>query len=400
MNNNYPFHYELRFRLLAIDENNNVKVESKNIKFDDKTPIENRANAFKEFNLWLSYIQKRLKKNRQGNFQIIQPFSSSALLEKIKETNSIEENLDILSAYEQYKQELSVYLVVDELVAKNVIYAPEYDGKVQTEFEIHKVSSYADNAQDLIDNLDIYELPLFEYYKINIDDLKTTVYHYGVDYAESGEDEEDGAKRIILKTPFIWTTKEQYYEEQKNLEQTTEETKPAGEIDWLSVIERGESNQVEFKSSLVYNFKTKKAGISVKYIIAKAICGFLNSNGGIVFIGVRDDGQIQGLEVSDYLLFPKEKARDKILLEFDNLISYFFNFSKEPDVKAKIEKIKGKDVLLIRVYKSEEPVFLKNKRNNQIEKEFYVRGTASTRKIDDIEEMGKYILNNWKKFNS
>jgi len=60
----------------------------------------------------------------------------------------------------------------------------------------------------------------------------------------------------------------------------------------LKIIQRGESNQVEFKPSLLYNFKTGKAGLSPKFYTAKTICAFLNSNGGVLFIGLTDKGEI------------------------------------------------------------------------------------------------------------
>lgn len=396
MVNKYPFHYEVRFKLLAFDKNNNVRNETFIKKFDDKTPLENRANAFEEFNEYLSFLEqiKRLKKNNQGNFQIFQPTFISEILDK-KENS--EDYFEFKKVYDQYKEEISVYLVVDDLdIAKNVIDAFEFEGKFETEFEIHKVSSFTFDAQDMVDNLDMHEIPLYVHYKIKIEDLKSTVFHYGLDYAESGE-EEEGAKRIILKTPFVWNTIERY-NELYNSNQTTEKTVPTKKIDLLSIIKRGESNQVEFKPCLLYNFKTQAGGIGIKYIIAKAICGFLNSNGGVLFIGVNDNGNVQGLENFDYSLFHGENERDKLLLELDSLLTYFFDLSIKPLVNSFIENIDGKDILVIVVTESYKPIFLKNKKNDVIEKELYIRMNASTRQIIDNEELVEYVFNKqWKK---
>ncbi|HRB37446.1 MAG TPA: ATP-binding protein, partial [Bacteroidia bacterium] len=235
------------------------------------------------------------------------------------------------------------------------------------------------------------------YYQINVGELKTTVYHYGLDYAESGEDEEGGAKRTILKTPYVWDTIERYNEIYDS-NQDTEETDINEGIDLLSIIKRGESNQVEFKPCLLYNFKTQAAGIGVKYLIAKAICGFLNSNGGVLFIGVNDNGNIQGLENYDYSLFHGENEKDKLLLEFDSLLAYFFDLSIKPLVDLSIKKVEGKDILVIVITESYKPIFLKNKKNEFIEKELYIRMNASTRQIVNIEEMVEYVFNKqWKK---
>lgn len=393
MINNYPFHYEVRVKLLAFDKDNNVRNESFTKIFDDKTPVENRANAFEEFNEYLSYLEqlKRLKKNSQGNFQITQPTFISELVDKKKNS---EDYFEFQKVYDQYKEEISVYLVVnDHDIVKRVIDAFEYEGKVETEFEIHRVSSSDLEPQDLIDNLDMREVPLYEYYQINVDELKMTVYHYGSDYAESGEDKESGAKRTILKTPFVWDNIKRY-NEINNSNQDTEDTEDTDDgIDLLSIIKRGESNQVEFKPCLLYNFKTHAAGISVKYIIAKTICGFLNSNGGVLLIGVNDNGNIQGLQNNDYSLFHGENEKDKLLLELDSLLAYFFGVSIKPLVNSSIENIDGKDILVIAVSESHKPIFLYNKRGNVTTKEFYLRMNASTRKIVDNEKLVEYVFN-------
>lgn len=86
---------------------------------------------------------------------------------------------------------------------------------------------------------------------------------------------------------------------------------------------KGESHQIEFKPTLSYNFNTEKGGISVLYIIAKAICGFLNLSGGILFIGVKDSGEMQGINY-DYSLYEGKNGIHKILLEVDSLIARFF----------------------------------------------------------------------------
>ena len=399
MVNNYPFHYEVRFKLLAFDENNNVRNQVFTKKFDKKAPLENRSDAFKEFDEYLSFLEtnEKLKTDGQGNFQIIQPTFIADQLDVNKRNDNLKE---LISVYNQYEEEISVYLVVDDLnIAQNVINAFEYEGKFQTEYEIHKVSSYTFDPQHLIDNLEMCEIPLYEYYKIKIDDLKLTVFHFGTDYAESGE-VEDGAKRVILQTPFVWNKLEQY-EKRSNSNETTAYEESNEKIDLLKVINIGESNQVEFKPSLLYNYKTQAAGIGIKYIIAKAICGFSNSNGGVLFIGVTDDGNIQGLENFDYSLFERSNERDKILLELDSLLNYFFDLSIKPFVDSSIKKVNGKDILVIIVTDSHKPIFLKNKKNKIIEKEFYIRMNASTRQIFDNEELVNYVLNkNWRNFNN
>lgn len=400
MSNRYPFHYEVRVKLLAFDKSNNVRNESFTKIFNDEQPLNNRSNAFEEFREYLSFLDQtdRIETDKQGNFTIIQPSFVAEILEKKENSDGY---FEFWNTFDQYKEEISIYLVVEDLeIAKDVMGALEFDGEVENEFKIHSVGSYPIEAQKLVDNLDMHEVPLYKHYQININNLISTVYHYGVDYAESGEDEESGAKRIILNTPFVWDTIEKYNEDIA-ANQNREESEPEAKLDLLSIIKRGESNQVEFKPCLLYNFKTQAGGIGIKYIIAKAICGFLNSNGGVLFIGVNDDGNVQGLENYDYSLFPGKKEKDKLLLELDSLLTYFFDLSIKPLLNAAIENVDGKDILVIVVTESHKPVFLKNKKNELIGKEFYIRMNASTRQIIDNEKMVEYVINKqWRKLSS
>ncbi len=249
-----------------------------------------------------------------------------------------------------------------------MINAFEFEGKVENEFELHKVASYRYEEQDIIDNLDMQELPLYEYFQIEVENLSETIYHYGLDYLESGEDQESGAKRTILKTPHLWQNLDEY-NEYYSPAKTENVVSIEPTVDFLRIIERGESNQVELKPCLLYNFKSGEGGIGVKYIIAKAICGFLNSNGGVIFIGISDDGSIQGLKY-DYSLFPGGNEKDKFLLELDSLLTYFFDLSIKPLVNSSIENIDGKDILIISVEESYKPIFLRNKRSGQTQRRF------------------------------
>lgn len=382
MVNKFPFYYELRFRLLGFDKDNNVDVQSYTKKFDSNLALENRLQVFQEFDDILSDIKQngKLKKNKLGNYYIEQPSFI---------TKSVNENKVDFENFYQFREEISIFLIIEDVeIAKNILNAFEYEDMVESEFEIHKITSYDYDQQNIVDNLE-KEYTLYSHYDIDTKDWVNIVYLYGVDYAESGEDKESGAKRTILKTPHIWTNIVTYNEQMSNQEEESSTTEQG--LDIKSIIERGESNQVEFKSSLLYNFKTNAGGISIKYIIAKAICGFLNSNGGAIFIGVKDDGTIQGIEY-DYSLF-EDNEKDKILLEVDSLLAHFFGLSIKPLINVFIFPIEGKDILILSVTKSPKPSFLKNKKENIIEKEFYVRLEASTRQISDTEEIIEYIFN-------
>ena len=63
----------------------------------------------------------------------------------------------------------------------------------------------------------------------------------------------------------------------------------------LELIQRGESDRLEFKSSARWNLHTRSRDDRIEMVIAKAIAGFSNTEGGTLLIGVNDAGEVVGL---------------------------------------------------------------------------------------------------------
>lgn len=418
MIDNCPFHYEVRFSETIYNKEKVIKHESFKREFRNEDPFVAREIAFETFHEYVSFFEQngRLAKNQRGNLMITKPSFKKELISKKELNNYNEHRINI----EQFKAEVSVLLVVDnddllekaeidfwgELIkSETTSYLIEVGKKLglydKREFDLHKVTSYNISEQDeqeMIDNLYFTELKIYDFLNFSTKDISTEVYHYGEDYYVTGEDE-GGAFRQILQTPHIWQTLEEYV---IGLENVPPPNKEDTNFSYVKIIQDGESHNVEFKPTLLYKFDTKKGSIAVKYVLAKAICGFLNSDGGLLFIGVSDDGNIQGLSY-DYSLFNelkdnKAKLKDKMRLEVDSMIVHFFDKSITPLVRTEFQEINGRDILVLVIEKSSNPIFLYNKRNEYIEKEFYIRMNASTRQIMDMEELANYILNkNWNK---
>jgi hypothetical protein len=92
--------------------------------------------------------------------------------------------------------------------------------------------------------------------------------------------------------------------------------------DSLYLINKGESDTVEFKETLSFNLKSKQQTPATKkemeLSVLKTIVGFLNKRGGTLFIGVADDGTVSGID-NDLHNFHKNSA-DKLLLHFKNIL--------------------------------------------------------------------------------
>lgn len=134
-------------------------------------------------------------------------------------------------------------------------------------------------------------------------------------------------------------------------------------------IERGEGMQVEFKSTLRVNLHTGEKDPRMEHAVLKTIAAFLNSKeGGTLFVGVNDEGDIVGLDADQ---FPNE---DKLLLHLDNLIKKSLGQPVYVCLNIECDEINGGRILAVECKPSDKPVFLKNGDSE----EFYIRAGASS----------------------
>ena len=155
------------------------------------------------------------------------------------------------------------------------------------------------------------------------------------------------------------------------------------ESDLISLISKGENSQLEFKSSLRWNFRTKRHDRNIELAWLKAIVAFLNSDGGILLIGVQDDGSILGIEADN---FPNE---DKCLLHFSNLVRDYIGLEFSRFITNSFVLVDGKKVLKVECEKSKKPAFFKKDKRYE---EFYIRSGPSNR-ILSMKEMLDYLEN-------
>ncbi|MFQ5706925.1 MAG: helix-turn-helix domain-containing protein [bacterium] len=142
-------------------------------------------------------------------------------------------------------------------------------------------------------------------------------------------------------------------------------------------IAAGENEQVEFKSTLRYCLKQKSPQAYVEHAALKTLAAFLNSAGGVLFLGVGDDGALLGLQ-PDYGSFKDSNKQDALRKHLDNLVANYLGNQYARYLHVEFAAIEGKEICVVEVQeKASEPVFLKNKQKGNQE-EFYVRRFAST----------------------
>jgi CRP-like cAMP-binding protein len=148
------------------------------------------------------------------------------------------------------------------------------------------------------------------------------------------------------------------------------------------LMKNGESEHVEFKSTLRYNLFTEKFDKNIEHAVLKTIAAFLNSEGGTLLIGVNDDGEPVGLEKDGF------KNDDKTSLFLINLIREHIGVHQMQFISIVIETINNNKVMRIDIKPCDIPSYLTH---NNSEK-FYVRTGASTNELP-ISEIYDYIRN-------
>lgn len=106
----------------------------------------------------------------------------------------------------------------------------------------------------------------------------------------------------------------------------------------LAEIESGESMKREFKSSLRWHIHKKSHDEVITHACLKTIAAFLNTEGGVLLIGVEDSGEICGIEHDG---FPND---DKFLLHLYNYIQEWLGNQHATRVKTDLISVKGKKV--------------------------------------------------------
>ncbi len=134
------------------------------------------------------------------------------------------------------------------------------------------------------------------------------------------------------------------------------------------LIAQGEGEFVEFKSTLRWNLKAEKKDKNITHAITKTIAAFLNSDGGILLVGVGDDGQVLGLDADRF------ENDDKMLLFLTDTIKTQLGTLHLDNINFHTETIADKNVLRIDVQAGSAPCYLTKDKLDH----FYIRTGPST----------------------
>ena len=160
-------------------------------------------------------------------------------------------------------------------------------------------------------------------------------------------------------------------------------------------IEKGETKFVEFKQSLSLDLNqlqnnkkySPKKETYLNEVIVKTINAFLNTEGGELFIGVKDDPiQIYGIEKELEMLY--KSSTDNIQLHIAKLIEDYIGLQFNNFINFKIILIENKQIIHFVCKKSKKPSYLKGTK-------FFIRSGPSSVELKG-EALMEYINERFK----
>jgi hypothetical protein len=143
------------------------------------------------------------------------------------------------------------------------------------------------------------------------------------------------------------------------------------------LLDKGEGEKLEFKSTLRFNLAAGKPGKEIELAVLKTLTAFMNTDGGVLAVGVDDQGRAMGLDADGF------ENDDHALRHFSSLFAQHIGVEFLSFATFAIRPIEGCKILLVECRKSKEPVILKSGKDE----EFYVRAGPSSRKLNLSEFM-------------
>lgn len=138
------------------------------------------------------------------------------------------------------------------------------------------------------------------------------------------------------------------------------------------LIAAGEGQFVEFKSSILWDYRQERMNKNLSVPIIKNCAAFMNTAGGTLLVGINDGGKVLGLD-ADYGVMKKPDP-DGYELIFNNAFVQMIGVEFRHFVQLSFPEIEGKPICLIAVQPSTSPVYFRH----QGKEEFFIRaGNAS-----------------------
>ncbi len=150
----------------------------------------------------------------------------------------------------------------------------------------------------------------------------------------------------------------------------------------------GESDSVEFKSTLRYDLRQALVNKKLEFIVAKTISAFLNSKGGNLFIGIDDEQNSLGL-LPDIATLKKQNI-DGFELQLIEVINKYIGKVYGSYIKISFPDYDNKQICQVTVSQCSKPVFV----SYEGREDFFIRVGCSSQPLSRLEQSA-YEKNHW-----
>lgn len=143
------------------------------------------------------------------------------------------------------------------------------------------------------------------------------------------------------------------------------------------LLKRGEGNTVEFKSSFAVALDNDAPPNSIIESSLVCLAGFMNSRGGTLLIGVRDDGTVIGLDRD----LAARKSRDELIRFVTSKLNTYFGSGVASRISVRYRSVRSKEIIVIEAPASDEPIW-PNKALKNRPHALWVRQGANTEGLE------------------
>lgn len=160
----------------------------------------------------------------------------------------------------------------------------------------------------------------------------------------------------------------------------------------LELINTGESARTEFKSTARHNLRTGQRDDKIELVIAKTVAAFLNADGGVLIVGVDDEGTVLGLD--EDLQHMQQPDLDRYELWLHDYLTRTLGATAVSTIDVAFPAVGGRTVCTLTVRPSPRPVFLRPPKSDQVR--FYTRMGNSSRELA-VNEAITYAIDHFRR---
>jgi len=125
------------------------------------------------------------------------------------------------------------------------------------------------------------------------------------------------------------------------------------------LIAAGESQYVEYKSSFIWDYHRQSPNKELNVPTLKNVTAFMNTTGGMLLIGVGDDGEVLGIE--NDIMTLRTKDMDGFENTFNNAFNRMIGAEYRRYLDVWFEEMNDNTVCLLSVTPSPHPVYFKHR---------------------------------------